>query len=212
MSFEKRELKEMSSVDTIVTYITTLNTQVKKDKNVAYYETTSFIDRYLTMFEAESSRPCKHDFFNTISNRLSDTVLFFQTPCSHCGALPTLQELVELLLIQSAAVSISVLTDLQGILDSSSVEMVLSSCCQNSDYQQLCQVNRIISADQLSNLQSTSPEVVQNACRSICSPEGPLMQILECAISHRNHLHSSYFKHSMGHFVHFSFFSHFLDL
>ena len=129
-----------------------------------------------------------------------------------CGALPTLQELVELLLIQSAAVSISVLTDLQGILDSSSVEMVLSSCCQNSDYQQLCQVNRIISADQLSNLQSTSPEVVQNACRSICSPEGPLMQILECAISHRNHLHSSYFKHSMGHFVHFSFFSHFLDL
>lgn len=174
MSFEKRELKEMSSVDTIVTYITNLNTQVKKDKNVAYYETTSFIDRYLTMFEAESSRPCKHDFFNTISNRLSDTVLFFQTPCSHCGALPTLQELVELLLIQSAAVSISVLTDLQGILDSSSVEMILSSCCQNSDYQQLCQVNRIISADQLSNLQSTSPEVVQNACRSICSPEGSL--------------------------------------
>ena len=202
----------MSSVDTIVAYITSLNTQIKKDKNVAYYETTSFIDRYMIAFEAESNRPCKHDFFNTISNRLSDAVLFFQTPCSHCGVLPTLQELVELLLIQAAAVSVSILTDYQGILDSSSVETVLSSCCQNSDYQQLCQVNRIISAEQLSNLQSTSPEVVQNACKSICSPEGPLLQILECAISHRNYLHSSHFKHPMGHFVHFSFSFHFLDL
>ena len=190
-----------SSVDTIVAYITILNTHIRKEKNVAYYETTSFIDRFLQAFREESNQPCKHDFFNSISNRLSDVNFFFHTSCNHCGALPTLQELVELLMIQSAAVSSVFVVEQQGILDFSSVETILNSCCQSADYRQLCQVNRVISAEQLSNLQSTFPESIQNACKSICSPEGPLMQILECAGMCRNRLHSSHFNRPMGHFV-----------
>ena len=88
--------------------ISRLNEAIKREKNVAYFETTSLVDRYLRALQEQLQAPCSHDFFNHVKDLSDDLrqwmLAFTQTPCSRCGTLPSLREVIDMMVLLSANV------------------------------------------------------------------------------------------------------------
>ena len=88
--------------------ISRLNEAIKREKNVAYFETTSLVDRYLHALQEQLQAPCEHDFFDHMKELSDDLrqwmLAFTQTPCSRCGSLPTLREVVDMMVLLTVRV------------------------------------------------------------------------------------------------------------
>lgn len=88
--------------------ISRLNEAIKREKNVAYYETTSLVDRYLHALQEQLQAPCSHDFFDHVKELTDDLpqwmLAFMQTPCSRCGSLPTLRDGIDMMVLLSVRV------------------------------------------------------------------------------------------------------------
>ena len=94
------------SSDQYVQHISSLSALLKAEKQTKYFETTSLVDRYLAIYLEELNKPCKHDYFRNFLQRIEEVddslqwvTDFYQTPCKCCGMLPTLKEVVEMIVL-----------------------------------------------------------------------------------------------------------------
>ena len=82
---------------------------------------------------------------------------------------------------------------------------LLTMCCLQSQPEQICPVNRIISNEMCIELCKKEEKAIRDCCNSICSENNTFMKIFDQVSLYKSKIHSEWFSTNQGNFVMFIF-------
>ena len=78
---------------------------------------------------------------------------------------------------------------------------LLTMCCLQSQPEQICPVNRIISNEMCIELCKKEEKTIRDCCNTICSENNTFMKIFDQVSLYKSKIHSEWFSSNQGHFV-----------